>query len=186
MHDACQSARSSSRKIRLDTRDGVFGRQHATSGHRAQSLTRFQFLRGLLKGSTSGDKKKRSQRANHGCESGQDEYEAMFAETYHRNPGEYHNPSGMTRKESRRDKIFMDRGAKPESIPEPLLTRAHAALLRGSSVRSPSNQGPQAGSPPGVVDREGFSALLTREAPYSLQGARVSSPTVREGLAETL
>ncbi len=64
----------------------------------------------------------------------------------------------------------MDRGAKPESIPEPLLTRALPTLLRGARVSSPTNQGPQAGSPPGVVDREGFSALLTREAPYSLQG----------------
>src|SRR5207237_6055656 len=83
MNNFSETARSGFRKIRFEARDRILRRQHPAASHRAQSLSRFQFLRRLLKRMTTRDEKKRNERGNYDAEAHEHECEAMFAKSDH-------------------------------------------------------------------------------------------------------
>src|SRR5438552_1570474 len=104
MNDFGEAARSCLRKVRFDARDRVLCRQHPAASHRAQSLAGFQFLRRLLKRTTTSNQKKRRERNKYGAETHEYEYEAMFAK------GE-HNATCLTDRSNAGRRAMLARGA---------------------------------------------------------------------------
>ena len=83
MDNARQRARRSVRKIRLDGRNRLFRRQHASASHGAQGFARLQLLRCLLKRAAPDDEKQRHDCGEDCAQAHENECEAVFAKSKH-------------------------------------------------------------------------------------------------------